>query len=94
MSDFEARMEALRSRFRSRASDEAARLEAALASGDRSDLLRASHALVGNAGMFGFTELSQQAALIERAIDLDASEDHIVGLARTVVEALRRMNVA
>jgi HPt (histidine-containing phosphotransfer) domain-containing protein len=92
MSDFEVRMEALRSRFRGRAGAEAARLEAALTAGDRTELLRASHALAGNAGLFSFTALGKQAEQIEQAIDAGESKDRIEELTMTVITALRTIS--
>lgn len=89
MNDFETRMEALRSRFRSRAGDEATRLNVALTSGDRSELARASHALTGNAGLFGFADLSKQAALVEEAIDTGEGDNRIRMLTQTLIAALR-----
>ncbi|GAA0735232.1 Hpt domain-containing protein [Sphingomonas japonica] len=91
MSEFEARMEALRSRFRDRAVSESERLTAALIAGDRSELRRACHSLTGNAGMFGFPELSRQAALTESAIEDGECAERIEELTRAVVTALDAM---
>jgi HPt (histidine-containing phosphotransfer) domain-containing protein len=85
-------METLRARFRGRAGDEAQRLIAALDAGDRSEILRVSHSLAGNAGMFGFAALGQQAALSERAIEEGTDTDRLVALTHALIATLRAIS--
>lgn len=82
-------METLRGRFRDRAGDEAQRLVAALEAGDRPEILRVSHSLAGNAGMFGFAALGEQAAFTEQAIEEGAGPDSVVTLTHALIATLR-----
>jgi HPt (histidine-containing phosphotransfer) domain-containing protein len=91
MTDFAARMDALRSRFIGRAGEDAVRLRAALAPFDRAELLRTSHAIVGSAGMFGFSDLGDLAARVEDAIDANEGEDLVAARSRGLIAALDRL---
>jgi HPt (histidine-containing phosphotransfer) domain-containing protein len=69
LSDMDARMAQLRERFRTRAADDRERIAAALDAGDLREIHRLAHALSGSAGVFGFPQVSEDAAAVENAID-------------------------
>lgn len=81
-------MEALRTRFRTRALDEADQLETALAGDDRATLERLAHSLAGTAGLFGYRAIGEAAAAVDGAFargDPDAPQ-----AAPALIEAIRR----
>lgn len=88
MSDFDAKLAALQTRFRVRAGDEALRLTGALAAGDRAELLRVSHAIAGSAGMFDFPALGAAALAVEAAIDGEDSDEQLAASAGKLIAAL------
>jgi HPt (histidine-containing phosphotransfer) domain-containing protein len=88
MSDFDAKLAALQTRFRVRAGDEAVRLIGALAAGDRAELLRTSHAIAGSAGMFDFPALGEAALAVEAAIDAEDSDEQLAAPAGRLIAAL------
>jgi HPt (histidine-containing phosphotransfer) domain-containing protein len=67
--DFDARMAELRTRFVQEAAKEHERLVEAFGNDDHAAVRGIAHSLSGRAGMFGFPELSEQAAALEAAID-------------------------
>lgn len=89
MSDFDTKLAALQARFRMRAGDEAVRLTGALATGDRAELLRVSHAIAGSAGMFDFPDLGEAAMAVEAAIDAQASEEELATPAGKLINELK-----
>ena len=74
MNDFDQRMAALRARFARRCPSDAAALRAACTARDRAELRRILHAVAGNAGVFGYPELSASARRIEEALEGGAPE--------------------
>ncbi len=88
MSGFDAKLAALQARFRTRAVDEALWLTGALAGGDRTEILRVSHAIAGSAGMFGFPALGEAALAVEAAIDGGASDEELAAPARKLIAEL------
>ena len=66
MSDFEDRMAQLRDRFRSGCAERERQIEEAVGHGDFPAIAAAAHGIVGTAGIFGFTRLSQAAASLEQ----------------------------
>lgn len=88
MSDVDARMEALRRRFRDRAVADRAAIAAALDDGDRARLLYLVHGLAGIAGIFGHPHVGAAASAVEEAIDAGAPDDQVAGLAGALTEAL------
>ncbi len=69
MTDIDARMAQLRARFRSRAADDRERILAALGDDDLVEVRRLAHGLSGSGGVFGFPEVSEDAAAVEDAVD-------------------------
>ena len=67
--DLEARMAALRERFRARAGEDAERIASALAAGDLQAVHGLAHGLSGSGGTFGFPEVSADAEAVENSID-------------------------
>jgi len=74
MNDFDQRMAALRARFAGRCPTDAAALRAAWTVRDRAEMRRILHAVAGNAGVFGYPDLSASARRIEDAIEREAPE--------------------
>lgn len=74
MNDFDQRMAALRARFAGRCPTDAAALRAACTARDRAEMRRILHAVAGNAGVFGYPDLSASARRIEDAIEREAPE--------------------
>jgi HPt (histidine-containing phosphotransfer) domain-containing protein len=66
-SDFDDRMTVLRERFAVRCARRRGDLSVAIASDDRSAMVRIAHELAGNAGIFGFATLSRLAQDFEEA---------------------------
>lgn len=64
-----AKLAELSQRFASRAADERAAIEQALADGDRAAIARRAHTLAGNAGMFGHPEIGAAALELEEAAE-------------------------
>lgn len=91
MTEFDQRMMALRARFVARATEEAGRIEAHLASGAWGDLRDVCHGLAGRAGMFGFPAVGEAARAVEEAIDAEAVPERIRPLAEALLIGLREM---
>ena len=73
MTEFDDKMAELRQRFVDRCPAWLGDLDAALDARDGEAVARLAHRLAGNAGMFGYPELSEAAAELESAaIDGDA----------------------
>lgn len=87
-------MEVLRARFRGRASEDVDRLNTALSSCNRVELVRISHALAGNAGLFGFLALGQQAARVEKAVEANESVESVTLLVESLTSALQSISDA
>lgn len=64
-----AKLADLSQRFASRAADERAAIEQALAVNDRTAITRRAHALAGNAGMFGYPDIGAAALELEEAAE-------------------------
>jgi HPt (histidine-containing phosphotransfer) domain-containing protein len=91
VTDFAARMAALRARFAERCGARRGDLEAALHSGDAERVERIAHELAGNGGLFGYPELSRLAQELEevaRTPDVAAERLRVSG--RKVIQALPR----
>lgn len=74
----------LAGRFRSRAADQAAALEQALEDGNDKVLAEHAHKLAGSAALFGFRDLGELAAEVERLIgtaDRASARTHAAELA-------------
>lgn len=69
MSDFDDRMAALRQSFVARAREARALLGRARAGNDHDVLRQTAHNLAGNAGIFGFPEVTDAARALEEALD-------------------------
>jgi HPt (histidine-containing phosphotransfer) domain-containing protein len=69
MTDFDARMAELRTRFLQEAGKERERLVEAFRDDDHAAMRRIAHSLSGRAGMFGFPEVSERAAALETAVE-------------------------
>jgi HPt (histidine-containing phosphotransfer) domain-containing protein len=78
--ELDARMAALRERFRVRAADDRATILAARDAGDFAQVARLAHGLSGSGGVFGFPELSADAQAVENAIDAGAKPEEIAAL--------------
>jgi HPt (histidine-containing phosphotransfer) domain-containing protein len=78
--ELDARMAALRERFRVRAADDRASILAAHDAGDFAQVGRLAHGLSGSGGVFGFPELSADAQAVENAIDAGAKPEEIAAL--------------
>ncbi|SMF61194.1 Hpt domain-containing protein [Allosphingosinicella indica] len=73
MTDFEAKMAALKMRFAARAAEDAAGLERAAGAGDWDAVRERAHGLAGRAGMFGHPGIGDAARSIEEEIDAGGS---------------------
>lgn len=87
MSDFEARLQALRERFILQAIEEAATIERYAAEGGWLAIRDISHGIAGRAGMFGFASLTDAARALEEAIE--AEEDRLQEMTKLLVSRLR-----
>jgi HPt (histidine-containing phosphotransfer) domain-containing protein len=70
-------MARLKERFIERSQGDRETLVAALESNDRETLRRVAHSLSGAGGIFGFPGISENAALLEQAIDRDDPPDQL-----------------
>ena len=77
MNDFEQRMATLKARFIERAAADRGALADAWTARDAEAIRRISHSLAGNAGMFGFPELSATARELEEALEKPAPEEQL-----------------
>ena len=91
MTEFEARMAALRGHFIERALVDAAAIEAHTAAGAWQEVRDLSHGIVGRAGMFGFPELSDDARELERAVERGEDTPHLLMLAAGLTARLRSL---
>jgi HPt (histidine-containing phosphotransfer) domain-containing protein len=78
--ELDARMAALRERFRARAADDRASILAARDAGDLAEVGRLAHGLSGSGGVFGFPQLSADAQALENAIDAGAKPEDLAVL--------------
>ena len=69
MSDFDARFEAVKKRFASKAGQEATQLQQLRDSGDWHGVRDIAHGLAGRAGMFGHGDLGELARAVEEGIE-------------------------
>jgi len=90
MTAFDERMAKLRERFVERAGMERTELIEARHRRDRETLRRLAHGLSGSAGVFGFPEISVEAARLETAVDEGASEEDVDRLAVALTDRLGR----
>lgn len=79
---YDAAMERLRQKFSARCTAEAEFLQAYLDGShtDRQEVIRRLHGLAGIAGSFGFMELGEKAAQLERAMIAEQSESDLASL--------------
>lgn len=94
MSDFGDRLAALRQRFLVRAAEDAAAIETDMAAGAWDDVGQRAHRLAGNAGLFGFPDITHDARALEEAIDEDARDEQLIALATTLIAKLRALGPA
>ena len=85
MTDFEARMAALRARLAERCREDRAAISEALANDNRETLIDRAHKLAGIAGMLGAPELGEAAFALEE--DLLAGREHAAS-AKTLMDRL------
>lgn len=88
MAEFEYRMAALRARFVTRATQEAARIALLLDQGDRDGLRAICHELAGTAGVFGFGTAGEAASMVEDAIDAGWPGDQLGQATMRLLEEL------
>lgn len=67
MTPLDDKLAELRKRFVARAGEELSDLDAALAAGDREQVVERAHKLAGISGMFGFGDLGRAALELEEA---------------------------
>lgn len=82
MTGFDDRLADLRARFVERVGKDRAAMSAALDAKDHIAMRRIAHSLTGNAGIFGFPEITDAARAIEDALDSKASGDTLRRLCR------------
>ncbi len=90
MSGIEDRLSLLRARFLERARSDAEALAAALQSGDIATISRLAHGIAGNAGLFGFPDVSAEASSLEYAIE--EAEPMWPDRTRALVTSLRALS--
>ncbi|WP_300973087.1 Hpt domain-containing protein [Sphingomonas sp. LHG3406-1] len=83
--------EALRARFRERATVHVGTLEQALAAGDRHTVTTIAHKLHGSGSSFGFPKVTELAQPLEAAADAEAAEDVLHRLAAPLLAELMRI---
>ncbi len=76
----DARMAALRERFRARARADGERIAAALSARDLETVRNLAHGLSGSGGVFGFPQVSADAQAVEEAIDTGAEAAKVEAL--------------
>ena len=91
MTGFGDRLAVFRQRFLARAAEDAAAMKAELDVEAWDDLRRRTHSLAGNAGLFGFPEITDEARRLEEAIDEDEGDEEIVALARRLIATLEAL---
>jgi HPt (histidine-containing phosphotransfer) domain-containing protein len=78
--ELDARMAALRERFRVRAGTDGECIAAALAERDFDTVRNLAHGLSGSGGVFGFAQVSADAQAVEEAIDTGADAAKVEAL--------------
>lgn len=91
MSDFGDRLAVFRQRFLSRAIEDAIALRQALAADAWDDMRRRAHNLAGNAGLFGFAEIGEDARRLEEAIDENEGDQAVTTCALTLIAKLEAL---
>lgn len=91
MPKFEEQMALLRGRFRQRCVEKHAELQAAVELVDLSRIAAIGHSIAGNAGMFGYPDLSRIARDLELAAD-GADGTMLRVRANAVLEELERVS--
>jgi HPt (histidine-containing phosphotransfer) domain-containing protein len=86
--ELDARMPALRERFRARAGSDGDRIAAALAAGDLDTVRSLAHGLSGSGGVFGFPQVSEDAQAVENAIDAGADAGELAALCHRLLARL------
>lgn len=94
MSDFGDRLAIFRERFLARAVEDVAMLKQALAEEAWDDMRRRAHSLAGNAGLFGFPEVGDDARRLEESIDEDEGDDTVIALAASLISRLEALPAA
>lgn len=92
MSDFEARMAALRAGYVARAPSEIEVLQTAASARDRAALTARAHSLAGTSAVFGFPLVGEMARALESALDGGADEAAWQPLLAPLLEALGAIN--
>jgi HPt (histidine-containing phosphotransfer) domain-containing protein len=89
VTDFEARMAELRTRFLARAEADRALLAIALRQEDWDEVRRIAHGLSGTAGVFGFASLGETAEGVETAVDDGRDKSDLRRLCGALLDALK-----
>jgi HPt (histidine-containing phosphotransfer) domain-containing protein len=91
MTDFAARMAALRERFLAQARVETDAVAAHAREGDHAALRDLCHGLAGRAGMFGFKPLGNAARDVEEAIDAGLDDARLQPLVAQLLAQLQTL---
>jgi HPt (histidine-containing phosphotransfer) domain-containing protein len=91
MTAFEERMQALRARFVGQACAEADHIEEYARRGDWRGVRDLAHGIAGRAGMFGFSTLSEEACVLENAIDRGEASARLAELSAALTSGLRHL---
>ncbi|WP_162249623.1 Hpt domain-containing protein [Altererythrobacter sp. Root672] len=83
-------MDALRTRFITRARTEIAALREAHRQHDEPAMRKIAHSLAGNAGLFGWPDLSARARELEDALVQPASQDEVESRLEAVMAEMPR----
>lgn len=94
MTEFEARMAALRERFVARSGETIEAIAAHRAAGEWKAVGAACHVLAGNAGMFGFAAFGEAALAVEEAVDRGETRPQLDPLVDTLIAAAPGMTKA
>lgn len=91
MTDFADRLAVFRQRFLARAVEDAAALRQALADERWDDMRRCAHSLAGNAGLFGFGDIGDEARRLEESIDEVEGDEVVMPLATALIARLEAL---
>ncbi len=87
--EFNAEFEALKARYLQRLDERISRMEAALYIHDHTALHTEAHQLAGNGSIFGFSDISQQAKIMEDLLRSTADPDLIRNAMERLIQACR-----
>lgn len=88
MNEYEQRMAVLQARFAARCPGDAAALRQAWRARDQPEVRRILHGLAGNAGIFGYHQLSSAARSIEQALELRPGDETIAARLEALIAEL------